>query len=145
MSNVFLLQNPTPVYIPKLKHGVLTGRLIIQPVLADGCLIEHLAVITARATLELAKANLVAAEAALDSAETFWEILAASGWVASAEIALNLADVAHNGAVEDLDECLNPPCPCGCGVKGCDTCGEHASGSSTCSGGNSGSNSGYYE
>ena len=28
MSNVFLLQNPTPVYIPKLKHGVLTGRLI---------------------------------------------------------------------------------------------------------------------
>ncbi len=114
----------------------------IQPALADDCLIEHLAVIVARATLDLAKANKDAAQAAIGNAETLAEYVAAGIWLAAAEIALNLAEAAHDDAVEDLNECLNPPCPCGCEVEGCDTCGEHAS---TCSGGNSGSSSGYYE
>ena len=100
------------------------------------------AVIVARATLDLAKANKDAAQAAVDGAKDLGEKIAALAWKAAAEIALNLADAAHDDAVQKLNECMNPPCPCGCDIEGCDTCEEHAS---TCSGGNSGSSSGYYE
>ena len=121
----------------------------IQPALADDCLLEHLAVIAARAALELAEANRDAAQHAVDTAEGFLELAAALAWLASAEIALNLAEAAHDDAVQALNECLNPPCPCGCGVDGCDTCEEHASGGcdpNSCSGGcDSGASSGYYE
>ena len=105
--------------------------LIIQPVLADNCFMEHLAVTLARATLDLAKANKDAAQTALDNAEDLAEYVAAGIWLAAAELALNLAEASHDDAVQKLNECLNPPCPCGCDVEGCDTCGEHAS---TCSG-----------
>lgn len=114
--------------------------LTIPPVLADDCAAEHLAVAAARATLELAKANRDAAQDAVDNAEGFGELAIALLWVATAEYQLNKAEAAHDQALQDLQDCLNPPpvCSCGCGVAGCGPCGENGSGgcdSSSCSSG----------
>lgn len=111
--------------------------LPIQPVLADDCTAYHIAVAVARAAVELAKENRDLASEAVDNAQDFGELILAGVWLASAEWVLNRAEADHDDALQDLQDCLNPPCPCGCGIEGCDTCGDHASSgsNSSCSGG----------
>lgn len=108
-----------PIQLPKINANLLSvvalilicamSFLIVSPAIAAWCIKEHLAVAAARVTVELAEAAVALAETLLDLADEGDEIVLAIIALAAAHWALNEADLAYDNALDDLDECQNPP------------------------------------